>query len=123
MTYVVEEAITEGIYIYLANGLSTDAKPYVGKTKRSFEDRLKEHLDKTGWKNNSRKKLKHMNDVLERFHFGIGEDLLDAMEQFLLDSIGGVDNTANKRNPMGGRPDKYNEHMQLIKKILCKGKK
>ena len=44
------------------------------------------------------------------------------MEHFLLDSIGGVDKTANKKRPMGGRPDDYKSDMNKIKNIICKGK-
>ena len=64
-----------------------------------------------------------MDHIIERFSFDIKDDLLETMEQFLLDSIGGVENTANDKNPMGGRPDKYEDNMQKIKSIICKGKK
>lgn len=128
MVYVVEETVKEGIYMFLAEGIDKKTKkpwkkPYIGKTKRTLRQRLKEHLDRSEWKNKTRKKLKHMDDVFEMFSFGIGEELLEAMEHFLLDSIGGVENTANQKRPMGGRPKKYKTDMKLIKDIICKSKR
>ena len=107
----------------MANGFSQDAKPYVGKTKRTFRQRLKEHLDKSIWKNKTAKKLKDMSHVIERFHFKVNSDeLLETIEQIILDALGGPEKTANTVNPMGGRQSNMPNNIDKIKKIICKGK-
>jgi len=123
MSFVAEESIRAGIYLYMADGFGNDQKPYVGKTSRKLRTRLKEHLDKSPWKKNTKKKLKSMSHSIERFHFKINDDeLLETIEQVILDAIGGVDKTANKVEPMGGRRDRMPDNIDKIKKIICKGK-
>ncbi len=113
MAYMVEEAAREGIYIFLTNNI-----PYVGQSK-DIDTRLKQHL---------RTRLAQMEDVLGRFHFeGLGGDknkyLRETIEQIILDAVGGVEHTDNKRNPIGkARRHKIPEYIEKIKKILCKGK-
>ena len=113
----------EGIYIYLADGFMKTPEPYVGKTKRTLRQRIKEHLDKSPWKKNAKKKLKHISHVVEKFHFkGVDEKLLETIEEVILDALGGVDNTANAVRPKGGRPDEKKKDLIDLKKIICKGK-
>ena len=115
MTYMVEQTVEQGIYIFLTKNI-----PYVGQSKH-IDTRLKQHL---------RTRLKHMEDVLGRFHFpGLGGKskenkwLRETIEQIILDAVGGLEHTDNKRNPIGkARKHLMPEYIEKIKKILCKGK-
>ena len=110
---MVQETAKEGVYLFLTGGI-----PYVGQSQ-DVGKRLNQHLGV---------RLENMENVLGRFHFkglsGSNNKVpRETIEQIILDSLGGIENTDNKRNPIGKKrkPDTP-KNIDAIKKIICKGK-
>ncbi|MDP5141380.1 GIY-YIG nuclease family protein [Rheinheimera baltica] len=108
---IVEEVVTHGVYVFLDE--LADNKPYVGKSKRDLDKRIKEHA-----KSGSRR----ASLIVSKINVKGSKDDVQVIEQLIYDLLAGdnADSLSNTNRPLSKtRASKHKLRQKLATLKIC----